>query len=167
MIRLPRFIALGVAAAALSAIAPLSALAEGRAQAPPCPPAKAHSLPRGSAATTVIRFGVKGGSLRPWSVKLALGGSISATGTSATREQLTDPKNALAGLLTLADAEGFFSLKKAIGCAGPAGNPDVSSRFISIHTSTGTKRVKELGSCSATAKFDQLYAVLTEAAGRG
>jgi hypothetical protein len=167
MIRLPRFIALGVAAAALSAIAPLSALAEGRAQAPPCPPAKAHSLPRGSAATTVIRFGVKGGSLRPWSVKLALGGSISATGTSATREQLTDPKNALAGLLTLADAEGFSSLKKTIGCVASAGNPDVSTRFISIHTSTGTKSVQELGSCAATSKYDQLFTVVQSTAGIG
>ena len=156
---------LAVAIVALLAAIPLTARAQGRHATPPCPPAKAHTLPKGSSSTTVIRFGVKGGSLRPWSATLALGGSVAVTGTVATREQLSDPKNTLKGLLALADAEGFFSLKKTVGCTGSAGNPDVSSRFISIHTSSGTKSVQEFGSCAATSTYDALYDVIAGAAG--
>lgn len=128
-----------------------------------------HHLPSGSGSTspTVFTFGVKGGSLRPWSVKLTLDGTITGTGTTTGRQSLADAKNTLAGLLALADAEGFFSLKKTIGCLPGAGNPDVSRRFISIHTSVGTKRVNQLGSCAATAKYDQLFAVLEGAGSVG
>ena len=150
--------------ALLLAAIPLTALAQGAAPAA-CPATKAHTLPKGSGSTAVFSFGVKGGSLRPWSIKLVLDGSITSDGASTSRQQLHDPKNSLAGLLALADVEGFFSMKKTVGCLGSAGNPDTSSHFISIHTSSGTKRVNEYGSCAGTAKFDQLWAVLQEAAG--
>lgn len=128
-----------------------------------------HSLPAANDSTpvAVFTFGVKGGSLRPWTVKLALDGTITSTGMSAGHPNLADPKHTLSGLLVLADAEKFFSLKKAIGCLASAGNPDTSSRFIAIHTATGSKRVSEFGTCAATEKYDELFAVLQETAGVG
>lgn len=167
MIQLLRVVAVGLAALLLVSVMPLTATAQGRTASSACPPATRHALPKGSGTTTAVKFGVKGGSLRPWSVTLGLGGAISASGTTSTRQQLVDPANTLNGVLTLADAVGFFSMKKTVGCTPAAGNPDVSTRFISIHTSRGTKSVQELGSCSATAKFDQLYGVLQCSAGIG
>jgi hypothetical protein len=161
-----RSLAVLAAALVLAAPLPLGALAQASHTTVARSTPATHTLPSGAGGTRVFSFGIKGGSLRPWSVKLNLDGSIVSTGVT-THQQLTDPANALKGLLALADAEGYFSLKKTTGCLSGAGNPDVSSRFISIHTATGTKRVQELGSCTATAKFDQLYAVLEAAAGVG
>jgi hypothetical protein len=121
-----------------------------------------HHLPAGSSSAKVFTFGVKGGSLRPWSVVLALDGSVTATGVTATTQTLTAPQDTLKGLLALADAEGFFTMSKQIGCPG-GGNPDVSARTIAISTSTGTKRVSVFGTCKAP--FNQLYAVLQQIAG--
>lgn len=121
-----------------------------------------HHLPAGSSSAKVFTFGVKGGSLRPWSVVLALDGSVTATGVTATTQTLTSPQDTLKGLLALADAEGFFTMSKQIGCPG-GGNPDVSARTIAISTSTGTKRVSVFGTCKAP--FNQLYAVLQQIAG--
>jgi hypothetical protein len=162
-----RSLAALLAATALAAALPLGTLARtthasARASAP-----ATHSLPSGAGSTRVFSLGVQGGSLRPWSVKLNLDGSIAPTGPVTVHQTLVDPKNTLKGLLALADAEDYFALKKTVGCLSGAGNPDVSSRFISIHTATVTKRVQEFGSCAATAKFDQLYAVLEAAAGMG
>ena len=123
-----------------------------------------HHLPAGNPSARVFTFGVKGGSLRPWSVVLALDGSVTATGVTATTQTLASPQDTLKGLLALADAEGFFALNKQIGCPGSgAAGPDSSARTIAISTSTGTKRVSVFGSCKAP--FNQLYAVLQQIAG--
>lgn len=122
-----------------------------------------HHLPTGSTAATVFSFGIQGGNLRPWSVVLALDGSIIATGVVATTHALTTPQDTLKGLLALADAEGFFSLSKQIGCPGGNAGPDISARTIAVSTSTGTRRVSVFGSCKAP--FNQLYAVLQQVAG--
>lgn len=121
-----------------------------------------HHLPAGNPSARVFTYGVKGGSLRPWSVVLALDGSVTANGITATTQTLASPQDTLNGLLALADAEGFFSMSKQIGCPGGA-NPDVSARTIAISTSTGTKRVSVFGTCKAS--FNQLYAVLQQVAG--
>ena len=157
-----RTLAAALAAMTLAATLPFGALARTGIHSTPT----THSLPAGAGGTRVFSFGTQGGSIRPWSVKLNLDGSITATVVS-THQKLADPTNTLKGLLALADAEGYFSLKKNVGCLSGAGNPDVSSRFISIHTATGTKRVQEFGSCAATARYDQLYAVLQASAGMG
>src|SRR5205807_3984325 len=94
--------------------------------------------------------GVQGGSLRPWSVKLSLDGSVTANGVSVGNTRLATPKATLQGLLALADAEGFFSIHAIhgqVGCANAAGGPDAAAQFVSIHTSTGSKRLSVLGSC--------------------
>jgi hypothetical protein len=166
MTSLCRSLAALLAVTALAAALPLSTMARtthGAAKSA----TTTHSLPAGAGSTRVFSFGVQGGSLRPWSVQIKLDGSIAATGPVTVHQTLIDPANTLKGLLALADAEGYFSLKKTVGCLSGAGNPDVSSRFISIHTSAGTKRVQDFGSCAATAKYEQLYAVLEAAAGMG
>lgn len=161
MVRMKRTSPLLVALLLALAV-PLAASAQGNKTA------KHHNLPRGSASTvTVFTFGIAGGNIRPWSAKLILDGTVQVDGIDSTRQQLADPKNTLKGLLALADAEGFFSLKKAVGCLGTAGNVDASHRFLSIHTSAGTKKVAEYGSCAATAKYDQLFDVVQGTAGVG
>jgi hypothetical protein len=128
-----------------------------------CPTVKARTLPAGKSGTVFV-LGVKGGSLRPWKVTIGLDGTITASGTSAA-SALADPKNELPALMTLANAQGFFSLKKTVGCISGAGNPDTSMRYITIHTSSGTKRVNGIGDCDA--HFTGLYDVLSAAAGVG
>src|SRR5579875_1641423 len=124
MIRAFHHLSLGVVAVVLLTAPPLTALAHGNQRTSPCPTPKTHHLPSSADSSTslVISFGVQGGNLRPWSVRLTLDGSITATGTYAGHQQLTDPKNTLKGLLALAHAEGFFSMKKAVGCLGASGN---------------------------------------------
>jgi hypothetical protein len=168
MTRILHRLSLGLTALLLLGALPLTALAQGSRASSTCPAPAAHSLPKSSATpVTIFRFGVQGGSLRPWSVKLTSDGAITPTGISTARQQLTDAAHSLKGLLALADAGGFFSLKKTTGCLGAAGNPDVSHHFIAIRTSKGTKHVDEFGSCKATAAYDELFAVLQEVAGLG
>lgn len=143
---------------------PMTSLAKGQTTAT-CTKQKTHSLP-GNASGAIFSFGVQGGNMRPWSVKFALDGTITST-LSSSKAKLTDPKNSLRGLLALADAEGFFAIKKDVGCLSGPTNPDVGNRYIIIHSSSGTKHVNEYGTCTATARFDQLYAVLQETAGTG
>lgn len=162
-----RFLSAAAAAMALCGAVPLAAASPQSSLAASCPTAKTHTLPKGTAGTTVFRFGVRGGNLRPWSIKLHLGGAIEASGATTTRTTVGDTKNALNALLALADAQGFFAMKANIGCLAGAGNPDASGRFLSIHTSAGTKTVKEFGSCAATAKYDGLFDVLEASAGVG
>jgi hypothetical protein len=153
-----------VAAVLLLAVSPGVSLAQASGSLA-CPASKTHALPKVSSRTTpVFTIGVKGGSLRPWTIKINLDGTITATGTSAN-SQLSDSKNALGALMKLADANGFFSLKKSVGCLSGAGNPDVSTRFISIHTSTGTKHVNGFGTCDA--QFDGVWDILSASAGTG
>jgi hypothetical protein len=148
-------LALAVATPELTQASPSQSSPAGRARV-------THHLPTGSSSAKVFSFGVKGGSLRPWSIVLALDGSITATGVTTSTQALTTPQDTLKGLLALADAEGFFTMSKQIGCPG-GGNPDVSARTIAISTSTGTKRVSVFGTCKAP--FNQLYAVLQQIAG--
>jgi hypothetical protein len=128
-----------------------------------CPTPKVRKLPTGTSGVAFV-LGVKGGSLRHWSVTLNLDGSITANGTSAA-SSLSDAKNELPALMSLANAQGFFSLKKTVGCVSGAGNPDTSMRYVTIHTSTGTKRVNGIGDCNA--QFTGLYDVLSAAVGVG
>ncbi len=152
----------GVAALALVALTPAPTHASSSHVSASGVARITHHLPAGGSSARVFTYGVKGGSLRPWSVVLSLDGSVTANGVTATTQTLTSPQDTLKGLLALADAEGFFSMSKQIGCPG-GGNPDVSARTIAITTSTGTKRVSEFGTCKAP--FNQLYAVLQQVAG--
>jgi hypothetical protein len=155
----------------LLAVWPLTALASQSPASTSCKTPRAHHLPSASGSTsrvTVFAFGVQGGSLRPWSVKLSLDGSVTGSGVTVGNPRLTSPKATLQGLLALADAEGFFSIHAIhgdVGCSGTMVGPDTSAQFISIHTSAGSKRLNVLGSCMS--KFNQLYGVLRATAAVG
>ena len=150
------------AALALAVGTPVAGHAGALQSATASRPRVTHHLPTGGASTKVFSYGVKGGSLRPWSVTLTLDGSVTASGVTATTQTLTTPQDTLKGLLALADAEGFFAMSKQIGCPGGS-NPDVSARTIAIWTSSGTRRVSVFGTCKPA--FNQLYAVLQQIAG--
>ena len=161
MTRLLRYLS-AAAVLALAVGTPLAGHAGTLQSAAASRPHVTHHLPTGGASIKVFSYGVKGGSLRPWSVVLALDGSVTATGITTATQTLTAPQDTLKGLLALADAEGFFSMSKQIGCPG-GGNPDVSARTITIWTSSGTRRVSVFGACKPA--FNQLYAVLQQIAG--
>ena len=152
----------GIAALALVAMTPALTHASSSQVSASGVARVTHHLPTGSSSSKVFSYGVRGGSLRPWSVVLSLDGSVTGNGITASTQMLTSPQDTLQGLLALAEAEGFFSMSKQIGCPG-GGNPDVSARTIAISTSTGTKRVSVFGTCKAP--FNQLYAVLQQVAG--
>jgi hypothetical protein len=142
------------------ALIPATAIAYSTRTALPSELTSIHQLPKQAASassTVVFAFGVKGGFIRPTTVKIALDGSIFVNGVKGNAP-LSDAKNTLRGLMTLAEAEGFFSMHATVGCVQAAGNPDIGAQFITIHTSTGIKQVRRYGSCNSN--FGQLYAVL-------
>jgi hypothetical protein len=106
-------------------------------------------------------FGREGGNIRPYTVTIYTDGTVTASGpVSPTPRHLTAAADTIAGLLTLARAEGFFALPTQIVGHGL---PDVGGRFIRIQTAHGTKTVHVR--FVRVAAFDQLYAVLLAVAG--
>jgi hypothetical protein len=106
-------------------------------------------------------FGREGGNIRPYTVTILTDGTVTASGLAHTAiRHLSDPTDAIAGLMKLARAERFWAMPAQIVGYGL---PDVSGRFISIHTAGGTKTVHVRFVHVAT--FDQLYAVLLAVAG--
>jgi hypothetical protein len=106
-------------------------------------------------------FGREGGNIRPYNVTILADGTVTASGAIRTAtKHLSDPADAIAGVLKLAGAERFWALPAQIVGHGL---PDVSGRFISIHTAGGTKTVHVR--FVRVAAFDQLYAVLLAVAG--
>jgi hypothetical protein len=141
---------------------PLTALAaqshKPKATCPATKHAKVHTLAT-SASGPVIRFGQFGGNIRPWDAAIDADGTVTATGITVGETKLADPKDALNGLLKLADAEGFWSLTAVTACTGTL--PDIASRYIQITSSTGTKKISVHGAC--VSGFNQLFADLMAA----
>jgi hypothetical protein len=136
----------------LAAALPLAAYA---------PHGSVRGHPQRRAPQAAFVFGREGGNIRPYTVTILTDGTVTASGPARTATRhLSDPADAIAGLMKLARAEGFWALPaKIVG----HGLPDVSGRFISIHTAGGTKTVHVR--FIQAAAFDQLYAVLLAVAG--
>jgi hypothetical protein len=116
---------------------------------------------RNAAPQAAFVFGREGGNIRPYSVTISTDGTVTARGpVSTTTRHLSDPTDVLAGLMKLARAERFFAMP---GQIVGHGLPDVSGRFITIHTASATKTVHVR--FVRDAAFDQLYAVLMAVAG--
>jgi hypothetical protein len=116
---------------------------------------------RRAAPRAAFVFGREGGNIRPYTVTILTDGTVTASGSARTATRhLSDPADAIAGLMKLAGAERFWALPAQIVGHGL---PDVSGRFISIHTVGGTKTVHVR--FVQVAAFDQLYAVLLAVAG--
>ena len=116
---------------------------------------------RATAVPIVVTFGREGGNVRPLTVTIdANGAVVTSYPVVGAPRHVRLSADALAGLLTLARAEGFFALPTRIVGRGL---PDIGGRFITIHTASRTKTVHVR--YVRNAAFDQLYAVLTAVAG--
>ncbi len=105
-------------------------------------------------------FGRTGGSIAPFEASISAAGVVSVTGGVRRLGPVTLSKPALAGLLRLASAEGFYSLPRRINCSAPGG---LATEYLHIHTAKHDKRVDSFGGCRPA--FEQLYAVVKAAAG--
>jgi len=101
--------------------------------------------------------------MRPWTVTIDVTGAVTSKpdGYPVATHHLQDPKDTLNGLVTLANAEGFFTMPPSTQCAGTL--PDISSRFVKINTTTGSTTVRVHGACNS--QFNELFAVLSASAG--
>ena len=112
--------------------------------------------------TASISFGRRGGNIAPYRVTIARTGAVTATG--AVRRAGLVPSvstDAVGGLVALARAEGFAAMPGQTYCRGS--NPDFSSSFVTVTTTTGSRTVAVRGSCRAG--FTQLLAVIQAVAG--
>jgi hypothetical protein len=106
----------------------------------------------------VVAFGGRAGLLPTGQVSIFGDGHLHATGTMRLQNpSLLLDRDALAGLLTLAEAEGFFQLPPHISCRTRA--TDLRIRSITIQTTTGMHSVDALSICRV-ARFQQLYRIL-------
>lgn len=122
----------------------------------------AHGSSVTASAAPVFTFGHERDNLHPLMVTIYDTGAVAAT--SGLRARTWTPrgrlsKDALDGLLKLAQAEGFFTMPRSIVGKGPANS---SGRFISIRTGATTQKVSVR--LARNVGFDQLYAVLLAAA---
>lgn len=116
---------------------------------------KTHHTLKTANAAPAISLGATGGNLVPWNVTVAGDGTITGNGWNKPKNaQLSDPKNALPALFKLADSENFWSMPSFTNCTGTL--PDVTSLYLEINSSSGTKRVTVHGACKAN--FNQLIA---------
>lgn len=114
----------------------------------------------GTGTRVTIAFGQEMGNIRPFRVTIAARGAITLTGPiHFTNDSHTISKDAVAGLVLLAEAEGLRALPSFTACPGAL--PDIAARFISIQTRTWRHRASARGQCVST--IDQLFAVLMNA----
>lgn len=104
-------------------------------------------------------LGRKGGTIAPFEASISRDGVVSVTGGVRRLGPVTLPKPALAGLLKLAQAEGFYSLPRKLTCPGPAG---FATEYLHIHTANRDRTVESYGGCKPA--FEQLYEVVKAAA---
>jgi len=110
----------------------------------------------GGVASGSFDFGRAGGNIVPSRVAISPTGRVVVNG----RLSRTIDVDAVRGLLTLANAERFFSLPKRISCAGVL--PDVASLYVTVRMPSRTKTVTVHGSCNR--RFAELYQVLNAVA---
>jgi hypothetical protein len=134
-----------LAAVTVALAVPIAVLAGGSGQ-------------RQAAATFV--FGRTGGNIIPAKVTIGRDGRVTTTGGfRTTLVQASLPLRN--GLARLARAEGFFTMSPSILC--PGAHPDVAAQFVTVSADGKTRTVTVHGNCKA--QFNELYAVLSAAAG--
>jgi hypothetical protein len=112
-----------------------------------------------TATSPTITFGQELGNIRPFSVTIAGNGSIKSTGPiHLNGATATVSKDAVAGLVVLAQAEGFRALPSFTACPGAL--PDIAARYVSIRTPTWRHRASVRGNC--VGGLAQLFAVLMD-----
>lgn len=158
--RTTRYVAAAVLAAALSLTMPVSA-------APRPVVLGSHHLPA-NPRTPAFVMGVRGGfsGSGPFVLTIYAGGQLKLAHPASGRVRLGNKHlvltaNALRGLLKLAEAERFFSMRSKI--VGKKPLPDASRMYITITTQEGTKTVSVLG--VNVPDFYELFSVIDYAAG--
>ena len=146
-------------AAAAAIVAGLAGMSAPRTLAAPGG-THTHIAARPGASAPLFALGVEGGNILPYSVTIGANGVVTVTGRSTAGQRPRLSPNALAGLLKLARAEGFFTMPAQIVGHGL---PDVAGTYISIHSPGATRTVHER--FAHNAGYDQLYAVLMAVAG--
>jgi hypothetical protein len=102
-----------------------------------------------------------GGLFPPSGVTIHNDGHLTATGGARVQDpQRQLSRSVLAGLLKLAEAEGFFVMPANIVCQTHA--TDVRTTSITIHTTAGSRTVALLTACKSPS-FNQLYSVIVAA----
>jgi hypothetical protein len=151
------------AAAGAMLLAPLVASAQTPHKSkPPCTTTKPGSRHLTSPApAAVFTFGIQGGNIVPWTVTFAGDGAVTATGwVKPKNARLAEPSNELNALITLANADGFFSMPGMTNCSGTL--PDIASRYVTINTGAVTKTVRVHGACVPA--FNEIFAALENTA---
>lgn len=142
------------AAIVLVAVVPLAALA-GRTELSG-PPAR-----HGDQSAAVFKLGRAGGNIRPVTITISADGTVAVDGpVRSMRSGVKLSKDAIAGLLKLAQAERFNALPGRI--EGARIFPDAASLFVSVYAFGKAKTVYLHG--TRNSRFDQLLAVLEAAA---
>jgi hypothetical protein len=113
-----------------------------------------------SAAPRSYEFGRSGGSIIPFSVTIAVDGTVSVSGPVRVSVQRISP----AGMVRLVAAlrqQRFWGLPATTRCEGTL--PDIAAEFITVHTGTATHSVLVHGDC--VTRFNALYDAITRAVG--
>jgi hypothetical protein len=125
-----------------------------------CCPIGNHQLGH-DPASVAIELRRTGGLFPPSGVTIYNDGHLTATGGARVQDpQHRLSRSVLAGLLKLAEAEGFFLMPANIVCQTHA--TDVRTTSITIHTTAGSRTVALLTACKAPS-FNQLYSVIVAA----
>lgn len=108
-------------------------------------------------AVVSITFGQELGNMRPFRVTVRSNGEVHASGPiQLVPSRPVISQEAIAGLILLADTEGFRSEQHFTGCPGVL--PDIAVHFVSIKTPRWHRRAATRGSC--VPGFNQVFAVL-------
>jgi hypothetical protein len=121
-----------------------------------------HRLP-GNPQSTAFTFNTVGPVMMDGTIVIRVDGTLQHVGRVGclADPSRTIPHRTLLRLLRLADSERFFSLPTVIKSKVP--NVDMSGKMVSIHTSAGTKTVRE-GYGGVNTRFDTVYSALRQAA---
>jgi hypothetical protein len=115
----------------------------------------------GTAAKPVFTFGRTGGNIAPFAVVIRSDGTVGRSGpVRLARPHVRISKTRRAALLAYARSQSFWSLRTMTIC--PKTLPDFASLYVTIRTSTRTRRVVVRGSCSK--RFSRIYDALAAAA---
>jgi len=110
----------------------------------------------GAKVQPAFTFGRRGGTIRPFTVKIFPDGRVLATGAIRIIEHVTVTPEALAALRKLANAEHFFAIRAYTDCHGTVGG--LASNYIRVRLGRRAKTVSVRGGCNK--RFLELFDVL-------
>jgi hypothetical protein len=120
----------------------------------------ALAVPAAPGATSpAITFGRSGGNIRPFTIAIGAGGTVTAKGVAVGRHRLST--TTVDNLVRLARALHFFRLPATTTCPGTL--PDVAFAVVHLHAGGRDREVRVRGDCRP--HFTRLYRALAAAVG--